>query len=179
MSRTRWVALMARLICGVAVSIGALVLPSYADTLSGTYTATLAGVSSTTVQGSFSFNTTTDVFSGTLNFSGGSVFKGVTDTFSQAGACPGGICALAFDVNPSGDTLVYAIALTPSSDQYSASGSILSTKGAGAWTYSGKATDPPAVVENWGLSDSLGLFALAVLAFGLLIRLGVLRTVYS
>jgi hypothetical protein len=176
MSRTTWVAL--RLVCGAAVSVGGLVLPAYADTMSGTYTATLAGVSGTTVQGSFSFNTTSDVFSGTLNFSGGSVFGGVADSFSQTGACAGGICALALNASPSGDTLVYAIALNLSSDQYSASGSILSTKGAGAWTSSAKVGPSTGVIENWGLFDSLGLFALAVLAFGMLIRLGVLRTVY-
>jgi len=41
------------------------------------------------------------------------------------------------------------------------------------------AVDPVAAAENWGLSDSLALFALALLAFGVLTRLGVLRTVYS
>jgi len=41
------------------------------------------------------------------------------------------------------------------------------------------AVDPVATAENWGLSDSLALFALALLAFGVLTRLGVLRTVYS
>jgi len=40
--------------------------------------------------------------------------------------------------------------------------------------------DPPvAAAENWGLSDSLELFALALLALAVLTRLGVLRTVHS
>ena len=34
---------------------------------------------------------------------------------------------------------------------------------------------PDPVPENWGVSDSLGLFALALLAFGVLTRLRVLR----
>jgi hypothetical protein len=180
MSRTSGLVLIARLACGVALSVGALVLPAYADTLSGTYTASLTGVSSTTVQASFTFNTTTDVFSGTLDFSGGSIFKGVTDSFSQTGPCAGGVCALALDANVSGDSLVYAIALNLSSDQYSAGGTITSPKGAGVWAYTGAATDPggTAVVENWGLSESLGLFVLALLAFGVLTRLGVLRTAH-
>lgn len=36
--------------------------------------------------------------------------------------------------------------------------------------------DPDPVPENWGVSDSLGFFALALLALGVLTRLGVLRT---
>jgi hypothetical protein len=40
--------------------------------------------------------------------------------------------------------------------------------------------DPPvAAAENWGFSDSLALFAAALLAFGVLTRLGVLRPVQS
>ena len=174
MSKRMWVALVARLFCGVALFMGALALPAYADTiLSGGYTATLTGVPKTTVTAGFNFDTTTDVFSGTLGFSG--VFN-VGESFSQAGACVVGTCALALSANVGGDSLVYTIALNLNSHQYTAAGTILNMKGqAGAWAYNG--TD--AVPENWGLSDSLGLFALALLAFGVLTRLGVLRTVHS
>jgi hypothetical protein len=79
----------------------------------------------------------------------------------------------------SGDNLTYNINLNVTTDQYTASGKISKTGAQMSWAYSGKGTDPPAVPENWGLSDSLGLFAFALVAFGVLTRLGVLRPVHS
>jgi hypothetical protein len=162
---------VARLVCGVALFMGVLVLPAHADTISGTYSLPL-----NTVQGGFTFNTSADVFSGTLAFGSGSIFNGVTESFNQAGACSGGSCALALSTSVGGDSLSYAINLNLSTDQYSASGSISNTHGDLSWSSSAKATYTAA--ENWGLSDSLSLFAAALLAFGVLTRLGVLRTVH-
>jgi hypothetical protein len=139
MSRTSWAALLARAVGGVALVVGVLAPPAYASTIQGTYTATLAGVSGTTVQGSFTFNTATDVFSGTLDFSGGSAFNGVNASFSRAGACLGPACAVALDATVSGDSIVYAIGLSTSSDGYTAGGTISGTKVGAAWAYSGTA----------------------------------------
>jgi hypothetical protein len=163
MSRTSWVVLFARSVCGVALLIGALALPAYASTIQGTYTASLTGVSSTTVQGSFTFNTATDVFSGTLDFSGSSIFNGVAESFSQAGACIGPACALALGANVSGDTLVYAIALNESSGAYTAGGTIASTK-VGLWAYTG--TAGASVPEGGSVALYLVLDIAALLTLG-------------
>jgi hypothetical protein len=173
MPKTRWVALVAKLVCGVALLISALALPAYADTITGAYT-----VGGTAVQGAFNFNTTSDAFSGSLIF--GSIFSGVADTFTnRAGSCASGSCSFALNTIVSGDNLTYNINLNVTTDQYTASGKISKTGAQMSWAYSGKGTDPPTVPENWGLSDSLGLFAFALLAFGVLTRLGVLRPVHS
>ena len=173
MSKRMWTALVVRLVCGVALFMGALALPAYADTITGTYT--LPG---NAVKGAFNFNTTTDAFSGSLIF--GSVFSGVSDYFNnQAGSCASGSCSFALSTIVKGDNLTYNIKLNLTTDQYTASGKISDANAQMSWAYSGKGTDPPNVPEDWGLSDSLGLFAFALLAFGVLTRLGVLRTVYS
>jgi hypothetical protein len=173
MSKTRWLPLVARLVCGVALFTGSLVVPAYADTITGTYT--LPG---NTLQGAFNFNTSADVFSGSLVF--GSIFSGVSDSFNnQAGSCASGSCSFTLNTIVSGDNLSYHINLNISTDQYTASGKISNANAQMSWSYAGKGTDPPTVPESWGLSDSLGLFAFALLVFGGLTRLGVLRTVYS
>ena len=172
MSQRRWAGLVARLICVVAFSIGASALPVYADTITGAYSLPLNAL-----KGSFTFNTTSDMFSGTLAFGPGSIlFNGVFDDFSQAGACASGSCSLGLSTIVSGDTLIYNINLDLRTDQYSARGKISNTKGQMSWAYTGKAV---AVAENWGFPESLGLFALALLAFGVLTRKGVLRPVQS
>ena len=113
-------------------------------------------------------------------FGSGSIFSGITYSFNnQTGLCVNGSCSFGLNTIVSGDNLTYNINLNLSTDQYTASGKISKTNGQFSWSYSGKGTDPPSVPEDWGLSDSLGLFALALLAFGVLTRLGVLRTVHS
>jgi hypothetical protein len=193
-----WIALVARLVCGVGLFIGALALPAYASTITSAY-----NVGGSAVQGAFNFSTTADVFGGTLVFGSGSIFNGVNYSFNKAGSCASalrvnvdkdrlesGSCSFALNTTVSGDSLTYNISLNPITDQYTASGKISKTNGQFSWSYSGKGTDRPppskeskekknAVPEDWGLSDSLCLFAFALLAFGVLTRLGVLRTVHS
>jgi len=169
MPRTRRVVLIARLVFGVALFIGALGVPAYAGTiLAGTYTATLTGVSQTTVQASFALNTTTDVFSGTLDFTGNSIFNGVTETFSQAGACISGVCGFALDVNVSGDTLVYGIGLNENSGSYSAAGSISKANVDGLWADTGKVV--VSTPEGGSVALYLVLDISALLALGWLQR---------
>jgi len=181
MSKTTWIASVARSVCVVALFMGAL--PAYADTITGAYT--VGGIA---VQGGVNFSTTADVLGGTLVFGSGSIFSGITYSFNnQTGLCVNGRCSFGLNTIVSGDNLTYNINLNLSTDQYTASGKIskpvrhrhrVQTNAQFSSSYSGKGTDPPSVPEDWGLSDSLGLFALALLAFGVLTRLGVLRTVH-
>jgi hypothetical protein len=85
------------------------------------YSTNLTGVSSTTVQGTFSFNTATDTFTvAGLSFVGNSIFGGLSgsDTKPQSGT------TFVLNENVDGYTVSYTIVLNPLTGTYTANGSI-------------------------------------------------------
>ncbi|MFZ0284527.1 MAG: hypothetical protein WAL32_04805 [Terriglobales bacterium] len=93
------------------------------------YSANVTGVSNTTVQATFKYNTSTDTFTlASLAFSGNSIFDGIGGTVNQQQQGD----TFIFSKTISGYTVSYTIVLNPLNGSYVAYGSIAygSTKGA-------------------------------------------------
>lgn len=103
--------------CVIACSIGA-----FAGSVSTfNYSTTLNGVSSTSVQGTFTYNTATNTFtSASLSFVGNSIFGGLTGTVSK----PQSGNTFVFNGIVDGYTVSYTIVLNPLTGAYTATGSI-------------------------------------------------------
>jgi hypothetical protein len=103
--------------CVIALSIGA----SAGSIESFDYSAAVQGVSATTVQATFNYNTSTDAFTvASLSFAGNSIFDGVSgkDTTPQSGD------TFLLKETVDGYTLSYTIVLNPLTGTYTANGSI-------------------------------------------------------
>jgi hypothetical protein len=116
-------------LCVIACSIGA----SAGSIETFNYSTNLSGVSNTTVQGSFTYNTATNTFTGgSLSFVGNSIFGGLggTDTQPQSGST--------FVLNQviGGYNVVYTIVLNPVTGAYTATGNISSGGTTGSFQYS-------------------------------------------
>ena len=108
--------------------------------------------------------------SGTLT-SNQSVSDFGTFDYTLGNLASGDISSVSFTVNSSGGFTSASQLLTDTSDGADFCAHLVDSS-------SNVVGYAAAVSENWGLSDSLGLFGLALVAFGVLTRLGVLRTVH-
>jgi hypothetical protein len=103
--------------CVIALSTGAFA--GSVDTFN--YSTNLSGVSNTTVQGTFTYNTSTDTFTlASLSFAGNSIFNGISgnDTKPQSGN------TFVLNETIDGYTVSYTIVLNPLTGSYTADGSI-------------------------------------------------------
>jgi len=103
--------------CVIALSIGAFA--GSIDTFS--YSTNVSGVSNTTVQGAFTYNTSTGTFTlASLSFAGNSIFNGISgnDTKPQSGN------TFVLNETIDGYTVSYTIVLNPLTGSYTANGSI-------------------------------------------------------
>jgi hypothetical protein len=117
----------------------AFVLSASASSIKGSYDTALSGVSKSTVQSSFSFNTTNDKLTGTLLFAG--VFTG-TKNISQTLKCAAQICDLVLDSSINGDKITYDFVLNLKSDTFSATGNVWKGKKDGSFAANGYASLP-------------------------------------
>jgi len=120
----------------IALFVVCLALPAMAGSVkSYKYTEAVTGVKNTKVTASFSFNSTTDKISGTLSFTGGNTFNGITDNFSGKATCnKAGSCVYTVNAKVNGDTISYTIDLNQTV-LTSANGSIWNKKNDGTFAY--------------------------------------------
>jgi hypothetical protein len=117
------------LLCVIALSIGA-----YAGSIETfNYSTAVSGVSNTTVQGTFNFNTSTDTFTlASLSFVGNSIFGGLSGTIMN----PQFGNTFVFNKIIDGYTVSYDIVLNPLNGSYTADGSITTGGTIGTFKYS-------------------------------------------
>jgi hypothetical protein len=128
-----------RMTGALAVLAFALVLPASASSISGGYDASLLGVKNSTAQGNFSFNTSTDRFTGSLSFNG--AFTG-TANINQTLKCLAGICNLLLAGSLDGNKIIYDFLLNLNSDTFTAGGNIWNGKSDGSFGAKGYASMP-------------------------------------
>jgi len=145
---------------GLVISVLALSISAFAGSVSTfDYSTKLTGVSNTSLQASFTYNTNTDTFTKeTLTFVGG-IFDGVSVTITQ----PQHGDTFTFDKKVNGDTIDYTIVFNPLTGTYDAYGTITKGRNEGYFQYNTQSPEGGNALSYLAAS-ALALFAGIVLA---------------
>lgn len=146
---------------GVVICVMAFSMSAFAGSVSQfSYDTGLTGVSNSTLQATFTYNSNSDTFTKeTLTFSGG-IFNGVQVTITQ----PQHGDTFTFDKTVDGDLIAYTIVFNPLTGTYDAYGSISKGRSEGYFQHDTQQTPEGGTPLAYLAASGLALFAGILLA---------------